>query len=39
VWMLTLAIDQLEVELKWLEKLADKAAQRAPAQHPQLVRH
>lgn len=39
VWMLTLAIDQLKVELKWLEKLADKAAQRAPAQHPQLVRH
>ena len=39
VWMLTLAIDQLKVELKWLEKLADKAAQRAPAQNPQLVRH
>jgi len=38
VWMLNLAIDQLKLELRWLEKLEGEALHRAPARNPQLVR-
>ena len=38
VWMLTLAIDQLKLELRWLEKLEREAIHRAPARSPELVR-
>ena len=37
VWMLTLTINQLKVELDWLEKLAQQVAHRKPATHPDLV--
>ncbi len=37
VWMLTLTIDHLKLELKWLEKLESEAVHRAPARHPQLA--
>jgi len=34
VWMVTLVIAQLRVELRWLSKLAGELDRRAPAQHP-----
>lgn len=34
VWMLSLSIDQLRVELKWLEKVAREFPRRAPARRP-----
>ena len=37
VWMLTLTIEQLRTELRWLEKLKRKAALRAAAKNPALV--
>jgi DNA-binding PadR family transcriptional regulator len=33
VWMLSLTIDQLETELRWIEKVRRDAARRAPAVH------
>jgi DNA-binding PadR family transcriptional regulator len=38
VWMLTLAIDQINSELAWLDRLSREAVRRAPARHPQLVK-
>jgi DNA-binding PadR family transcriptional regulator len=35
VWMITLMIDHLEVELRWTDKVLREAARRAPARHPQ----
>lgn len=37
VWMLSLVIDQLRTELRWLRKLEREAQRRAPAKHPSLV--
>jgi DNA-binding PadR family transcriptional regulator len=34
VWMLTLMIDQLEVEVRWIDKVLREAARRAPAKRP-----
>lgn len=34
VWMVTLTIAQLRVELRWLRKLAGELDRRAPAKHP-----
>jgi DNA-binding PadR family transcriptional regulator len=34
-WMLTLMIDQLKTEARWIEKVLRKAALRAPAKRPQ----
>ncbi len=34
VWMVTLTIDQLETELRWIEKVRRDAGRRAPAAHP-----
>jgi DNA-binding PadR family transcriptional regulator len=34
VWMLTLDLDQLEVELRWLKKVAREASRRARARKP-----
>jgi hypothetical protein len=33
VWMLQLTIEQLEVELRWIQRLLDDAAKRAPARN------
>jgi DNA-binding PadR family transcriptional regulator len=33
VWMLTLTIDQVETELRWIEKVQREAGRRAPAAH------
>ena len=33
VWMLQLTIEQMEVELRWIQKLLDEAAKRAPARN------
>ena len=35
VWMLTLTIQQIETELRWLRKMAREKRRRAPARHPQ----
>jgi hypothetical protein len=35
--MLTLTIDQIKLELDWLDKLKQESAHRAGARHPQLV--
>jgi len=35
VWMLSLAIEQLRTELRWLRKMKRDVARRAPAQHAQ----
>jgi DNA-binding PadR family transcriptional regulator len=35
VWMLRLLIQQLQGELRWLDRVAREAARRAPARHPQ----
>ncbi|MBV9435632.1 MAG: PadR family transcriptional regulator, partial [Acidobacteria bacterium] len=37
VWMISLVIDQMKAELRWLERLEREARLRAPAKHPQLV--
>jgi len=34
VWMLTLMIDQLKNEARWIDKVLREAAHRAPAKHP-----
>jgi DNA-binding PadR family transcriptional regulator len=34
VWMLTLVIEQLENEARWIEKVLREVAHRAPAKHP-----
>jgi DNA-binding PadR family transcriptional regulator len=34
VWMVSLTIQQMQVELRWLRKLAREIPRRAPAQHP-----
>jgi DNA-binding PadR family transcriptional regulator len=34
VWMLTLSIDQIRTELRWLDKVIREAPQRAPARKP-----
>jgi DNA-binding PadR family transcriptional regulator len=34
VWMVSLVIEQFQVELRWLSKLAREWAHRAPARHP-----
>ena len=34
VWMVSLTIDQLRAELRWLRKLAREAHRRGPARHP-----
>ena len=34
VWMVSLTIDQLRAELRWLRKLAREAPRRGPARHP-----
>ena len=33
VWMLQLTIEQMEVELRWIQKLLNEAAKRAPARN------
>jgi DNA-binding PadR family transcriptional regulator len=33
VWMIALAIEQFQTELRWVEKVAREMARRAPAQH------
>jgi DNA-binding PadR family transcriptional regulator len=33
VWMLTLMIEQLETELRWLERVGREASRRGPARH------
>lgn len=38
VWMLTLTIDQLKLELKWLDKLEREAVHRAPARQADLIK-
>jgi DNA-binding PadR family transcriptional regulator len=38
VWMLTLAVEQFQTELQWLERLERELPKRAPARHPDLVR-
>ena len=37
VWMVSLTIDQIGVELRWLRKLARQAPRRAPAKYPRYV--
>ena len=37
VWMVTLMIEQFQVELKWLDKLERELPRRAPARHPAYV--
>jgi DNA-binding PadR family transcriptional regulator len=34
VWMLTVVIEQLETELRWVGNVLDEAGRRAPARHP-----
>jgi DNA-binding PadR family transcriptional regulator len=34
VWMLTLTIDQLKIEARWIEKVLRQSAHRAPAKRP-----
>lgn len=34
VWMLTLMIDQLKLEARWIDRVLREAAHRAPARHP-----
>jgi DNA-binding PadR family transcriptional regulator len=34
VWMLSLTIDQLRTELRWVKKLQRESSHRAPARHP-----
>jgi DNA-binding PadR family transcriptional regulator len=35
VWMLTLTIQQIKTELRWLRKMAREIRRRAPARHPE----
>ena len=35
VWMVSLMIEQLRTELRWLRKLSRESGRRAPARHPQ----
>ena len=35
LWMLSLAIEQLRAELRWLRRLQREVSRRAPARHPQ----
>lgn len=37
VWMLSLVIDQVRAELRWVRKLEREAGRRAPAKHPSLI--
>jgi len=37
VWMVTLTIQQIRVELRWLRKLSSEFPHRAPARHPQYI--
>ncbi len=37
VWMVTLMIEQFQIELKWLHKLERELPRRAPARHPAYV--
>jgi len=37
VWMVTLAIEHIRVELRWLEKLKREFHRRAPARHPHYI--
>jgi DNA-binding PadR family transcriptional regulator len=37
VWMVTLMIEQFQIELKWLRKLERELPRRAPARHPAYV--
>jgi len=37
VWMVSLHIEQIRTELRWLRKLKREAARRAPARHPQYM--
>jgi DNA-binding PadR family transcriptional regulator len=37
VWMVTLTIQQIRVELRWLRKLTSEFPHRAPARHPQYI--
>jgi hypothetical protein len=34
VWMLSLTIQQIRTELRWLRKMARELRRRAPARHP-----
>jgi DNA-binding PadR family transcriptional regulator len=34
VWMLTLIVDQLKLEARWIDRVLREAARRAPAKHP-----
>ena len=38
VWMISLVIEQIRTELRWLVKLANELDHRAPARHPDLVK-
>jgi DNA-binding PadR family transcriptional regulator len=38
VWMLELVIAQMEIEIRWAERILEQAPQRAPAMHPKAVR-
>ncbi|HXQ98392.1 MAG TPA: helix-turn-helix transcriptional regulator [Candidatus Limnocylindrales bacterium] len=35
IWMVTLVIQQMKVELRWLRRLSREIPRRAPARHPQ----
>ena len=37
IWMVSLAIDQIRVELRWLRKISSESQRRAPARNPQYV--
>jgi DNA-binding PadR family transcriptional regulator len=39
VWMITLMIEQFQIELRWLGKVEREAKKRAPARRPALVPH
>jgi DNA-binding PadR family transcriptional regulator len=39
VWMVSLMIEQLRTELRWLRKLSRESGRRAPARHPQYAGH
>ncbi len=37
IWMVGLAIDQIRVELRWLQKIASESQRRAPAKDPEYL--
>ena len=37
IWMVSLTIDQIRLELRWLRKISSESQRRAPAQNPQYL--